>query len=98
MLTRLLMAVLLGAVMGCTTPTKVKVEHTVTSPDGVITETNAEFEGLPRHWANLFLDWEGILTLQGGEAIVVQPDYKGITEVIVPAVLCGIDPLTCKGD
>ena len=102
MIRLLIVTVLLGAVMGCTTPTKVKVDHTVTTPDGVTTETHAEFEGLPRHWANLFFKWEDTLELQGGEATVVQPDYKGIIKEVTPAVMaafCAQNPLSCpKGD
>ena len=98
----MMVTALLGAVMGCTTPTKVKVEHKVITPDGVTTETKADFEGLPRHWQNLLFRWEDVLELQGGEAIVVQPDYEGIIEAVTPAVMaafCAQNPLSCpKGD
>ena len=98
----MIVAALIWAVSGCATPTKVNVEHKVTTPDGVITETKADFEGLPRHWQNLLLEWEDVLRLQGGEAVVVQPDIKGIIQEVTPAVLaafCAQNPLSCpQGD
>ena len=96
------MTVLLGAVMGCANQTTVRVEHTVTTPDGVITETNFYGEALPRNAEKLYLNWKDTVELQMGDTIIVQPDYKGIIEAVTPAVMaafCTQNPLSCpKGD
>jgi hypothetical protein len=92
------MTVLLWAVMGCANQTTVRVEHKITTPDGVITETNFYGEALPRNAEKLYLNWKDTVELQMGDTIVVKPDYKGIIEEVVPAVMCIQNPLTCKGD
>ena len=103
MLTRLMiMTVLLGAVMGCANQTTVRVEHTVTTPDGVITETNFYGEALPRNAEKLYLNWKDTVELQMGDTIVIKPDYKGIIKELVPVVqdaICLQNPLACgQGD
>ena len=96
MLTRLLMAVTLVAVMaGCGAPTTLMVDRTVTTDDGVIEHTVVKGEALPRNLENLYLDWAGVVTFQIGDAEVIQPDYQ-VIERIVDDLLCAQNPLTCK--
>jgi hypothetical protein len=84
--------------MGCANQTTVRVEHKITTPDGVITETNFYGEALPRNAEKLYLNWKDTVELQMGDTIVVQPDYKGIIEAVTPAVMaafCAQNPLKC---
>ena len=99
MLARLItMTVLLWAVMGCANQTTVEVHHKVTTPDGVITETDFKGEALPRSAEQMYLKWRDTVELNIGNSVVIQPDYKGIIKEIMPAVeaaLCTSNPLNC---
>jgi hypothetical protein len=96
MLTRLLMAVTLVAVMaGCGAPTTLMVDRTVTTPEGVVEHTIVKGEALPRNLEDLYLNWAGVVTFQIGDAEVVQPDYEVISETLL-GIMCAKNPLTCK--
>ena len=88
-------ALLLIALGGCVTPTEVRFTRTVTTPDGVTESTEVVGSALPKNWTEFYFNWEGVVTLQGGQAITVQPDYTGIVTEVVPIVMCQLNPLSC---
>jgi hypothetical protein len=92
-----LLALISIAIVGCANQSKIKVERTITKQGEVVEHVLVEGEALPRHWKNIDLNWAGVIRLQGGEAIVVQPDYQYIVDGVIQA-MCLKNPLLCAGD
>jgi hypothetical protein len=85
---------------GCATPTSITIEHEVTDDSGVTEKTFVEGSALPRHWENLNFEW-GEAKLQGGSAIVSEPDYAEIIRELQPVIrdiVCAENPLACNSD
>jgi hypothetical protein len=94
--TAALVAVILG---GCVAPTKIEVTRTVTKGGGVVEETRVVGEALPKNWGAFYLNWAGVIEVQGGDVVTVQPDYEMIFNQL-DNVWCARNPGTCgqQGD
>jgi hypothetical protein len=93
------MTALLGAVMlgGCVTPTTVEITKKTTRAGEVIEETTVKGEALPKNWGGFYLNWSGVVEVQGGDVVTVQPDYELIFNQL-DNIWCARNPATCSKD
>ena len=103
MLTRLLMAVTLVAVMGCMSQISLTEKKGCTSAEFCASVTEVTYRGRAKDLMDVAMVWRNTFSLKLGKATTAADPYNDLLiEVggpIVEAAICAQNPLSCpKGD